>query len=185
MAGWELPTDEPACCRDGVVGSYFAPILRLSLLAPDIVSAILRDHHPIELTAKRLANEIRLPIACDTLLGLSRREPSSLSSCLANRLLCGTTNNAVRDFPGLGRPFAALRRSQSTTPSRTNDLSPGIESRISTFRVDKKCLYINMLSVGGGRRIRTLSIPKHRPHNLMNSLFNSRFSTKTGTRDRD
>jgi hypothetical protein len=111
----------------GVVRSYFTPILRLSLLAPDIVSAILRDHHPIELTAKRLANEIRLPIARDkqrTLLGLSRREPSSLSSCSANRLLCGTTNNAVRGFPGLGRPFAALRRSQSTTPSRTNDLSP-------------------------------------------------------------
>jgi hypothetical protein len=111
----------------GVVRSYFTPILRLSLLAPDIVSAILRDHHPIELTAKCLANEIRLPIARDkqrTLLGLSRREPSCLSSCSDNRLLCGTTNNAVRDFPGLGRPFAALRRSQSTTPSRTNDLSP-------------------------------------------------------------
>jgi hypothetical protein len=47
----------------GVGGSYFTRILRLSFLAPDIVKAILRDQHPIELTAKRLANEIRLPVA--------------------------------------------------------------------------------------------------------------------------
>ena len=47
----------------GVGGSYFTRILRLSFLAPDVVKAILRDGHPIELTAKRLANEVRLPIA--------------------------------------------------------------------------------------------------------------------------
>ena len=47
----------------GVGGSYFSRILRLSFLAPDVVKAILRDRHPIELTAKRLANEVRLPIA--------------------------------------------------------------------------------------------------------------------------
>ena len=46
----------------GVGGSYFTRILRLSFLAPDVVKAILRDRHPIELTAKRLANEVRLPI---------------------------------------------------------------------------------------------------------------------------
>jgi hypothetical protein len=58
----------------GVVRSYFTRILRLSFLAPDIVKAILRDRHPIELNAKRLANESRLPIAWDEqrpLLGLS------------------------------------------------------------------------------------------------------------------
>ena len=49
----------------GVVRSYFTRILRLSFLAPDIVKLILRDHHPIELSAKRLANEVRLPIAWD------------------------------------------------------------------------------------------------------------------------
>ena len=47
----------------GVGGSYFTRILRLSFLAPDAVKAILRDQHPIELTAKRLTNEVRLPIA--------------------------------------------------------------------------------------------------------------------------
>ncbi len=47
----------------GVSGSYFTRILRLSFLAPEVVKAILRDHHPIELNAKRLANEIRIPIA--------------------------------------------------------------------------------------------------------------------------
>jgi hypothetical protein len=47
----------------GVTGSWFTRILRLSFLAPDVVKAILRDRHPIELSAKRLANDIRLPIA--------------------------------------------------------------------------------------------------------------------------
>ena len=49
----------------GVGGSYFSRILRLSFLAPEVVKAILRDGHPIELTAKRLANGIHLPIAWD------------------------------------------------------------------------------------------------------------------------
>jgi hypothetical protein len=49
----------------GVARSYFTRILRLSFLAPDIVKVILRDRHPIELSAKRLANELRLPIAWD------------------------------------------------------------------------------------------------------------------------
>jgi hypothetical protein len=49
----------------GVVRSYFTRILRLSFLAPDIVKMILRDRHPIELSAKRLANELRLPMAWD------------------------------------------------------------------------------------------------------------------------
>jgi hypothetical protein len=38
------------------------------------VKAILHDRHPIELTAKRLANEVRLPIAWDAqraLLGIA------------------------------------------------------------------------------------------------------------------
>ena len=47
----------------GVGGSYFTRILRLSFLAPDVVKAILRDQHPIELTAKRITNEGRLPIS--------------------------------------------------------------------------------------------------------------------------
>jgi DNA invertase Pin-like site-specific DNA recombinase len=39
-----------------------------------ILKAILRDRHPIELSAKRLANETRLPVAWDAqraLLGIS------------------------------------------------------------------------------------------------------------------
>ena len=47
----------------GVGGSYFTRILRLSFLAPEVVTAILRDRHPIELNAKRLVNETRIPIA--------------------------------------------------------------------------------------------------------------------------
>ena len=45
-----------------VTRSYFTRILRLSFLAPEVTKAILRNHHPIEITAKRLANEIRLPV---------------------------------------------------------------------------------------------------------------------------
>ncbi|MGH8737838.1 MAG: hypothetical protein ACREVC_10810 [Burkholderiales bacterium] len=48
-----------------VTGSYFTRILRLSFLAPDITKAILRNRHPIGLSAKRLANEFRLPIDWD------------------------------------------------------------------------------------------------------------------------
>ncbi len=47
----------------GVGGSYFTRILRLSFLAPDIVKTILRDRHPLELTAKRLAGDTRFPIS--------------------------------------------------------------------------------------------------------------------------
>jgi hypothetical protein len=57
-----------------VTGSYFTRILRLSFLAPEILKSILRDQHPIDLSAKRLANETRLPVAWDAqraLLGIS------------------------------------------------------------------------------------------------------------------
>ena len=45
-----------------VTGSYFTRILRLSFLEPEITKVILRNRHPIDLTAKRLANDVRLPI---------------------------------------------------------------------------------------------------------------------------
>ena len=47
----------------GVGGSYFTRILRLSFLAPEVVKTILQDRHPLELTAKKLAGDTRLPIA--------------------------------------------------------------------------------------------------------------------------
>jgi len=46
-----------------VTGSYFTRVLRLSFLAPEILNAILRNRHPIELSAKRLVNQKRLPVA--------------------------------------------------------------------------------------------------------------------------
>ena len=49
----------------GVGGSYFTRILRISFLAPEVVKTIIRDRRPIELTAKRLAERTRLPIAWD------------------------------------------------------------------------------------------------------------------------
>ena len=47
----------------GVGGSYFTRILRLSFLAPDIVTTILHDNHPLELSAKSLSRDTRLPLA--------------------------------------------------------------------------------------------------------------------------
>jgi site-specific DNA recombinase len=55
-------TMDQIAAEAGVSGSYFTRILRLSFLAPDLVQAILRDRHPIALTAKRLAIASRLPI---------------------------------------------------------------------------------------------------------------------------
>lgn len=46
----------------GVSGSYFTRILRLGFLAPDIIETILRNDHPLDLTAKKLAANSRLPI---------------------------------------------------------------------------------------------------------------------------
>ncbi len=56
-----------------VSGSYFTRVLRLSFLAPEILQAILRNRHPIDLSAKRLVNQTRLPVAWDAqraLLGI-------------------------------------------------------------------------------------------------------------------
>ncbi len=49
--------------ESGVSPSYFTRILRLSFLAPEIVSAILSDRHPLALTAKRISLTSKLPNA--------------------------------------------------------------------------------------------------------------------------
>ncbi len=46
----------------GVGSSYFTRILRLSFLSPDIVTTLLNDRYPLELTAKQLANGTQLPV---------------------------------------------------------------------------------------------------------------------------
>jgi hypothetical protein len=38
---------------------------RARTLAPSVVKVILHDRHQVELTAKRLANQLRFPIAWD------------------------------------------------------------------------------------------------------------------------
>jgi site-specific DNA recombinase len=47
---------------EGVVPSYATRLFRLTVLAPDIVSAILNGRHPPELTARRLMDDTRLPL---------------------------------------------------------------------------------------------------------------------------
>ena len=48
-----------------VNASYFTRLIRLTFLAPDITQAILEGRHPVELTAKKLASDTRLPLAWD------------------------------------------------------------------------------------------------------------------------
>lgn len=58
----------------GVSAAYFSRVFRLTFLAPDVLQALLRDRHPLELTAKRLANETQLPASWEAqraLLGLT------------------------------------------------------------------------------------------------------------------
>ena len=49
----------------GVGRPYFCRVVRLGFLAPDVVKAVLRDRHPLELTAKRLSRHTKLPNAWD------------------------------------------------------------------------------------------------------------------------
>ncbi|MBZ0147191.1 MAG: hypothetical protein K8F62_06555, partial [Pseudorhodoplanes sp.] len=55
-------TLEDIAKSDGVVPSYATRLFRLTILAPDIVSAILSGKHPPELTARRLMDDTRLPL---------------------------------------------------------------------------------------------------------------------------
>ena len=55
-------TFEDIAKTEGVVPSYATRLFRLTILAPDIVSAILSGKHPSELTARRLMDDTRLPL---------------------------------------------------------------------------------------------------------------------------
>jgi site-specific DNA recombinase len=55
-------TFEDIAKSEGVVPSYATRLFRLTLLAPDIVSAILSGRHPPELTVRRLMDDTRLPL---------------------------------------------------------------------------------------------------------------------------
>ena len=57
-----LTLEEIATSED-VVPSYATRLYRLTLLAPDIVGAILAGKHPPELTARHLMDDTRLPLA--------------------------------------------------------------------------------------------------------------------------
>ena len=55
-------TFEDIAKSEGVVPSYATRLFRLTILAPDIVNAILSGRHPPELTARRLMDDTRLPL---------------------------------------------------------------------------------------------------------------------------
>ena len=55
-------TFEDIAKAEGVVPSYTTRLYRLTILAPDIVSAILSGKHPAELNARRLMDDTRLPL---------------------------------------------------------------------------------------------------------------------------
>ena len=47
---------------EGINESYLCRVLRLTLLAPDIVERILQGHQPTDLSTARLTNEFELPL---------------------------------------------------------------------------------------------------------------------------
>jgi hypothetical protein len=49
--------------QEGVSRSYFTRVVRLSYLAPDITQAILDGRQPRDLTAEKLLQHSRLPLA--------------------------------------------------------------------------------------------------------------------------
>ena len=55
-------TFEDIAKSEGVVPSYATRLFRLTILAPDIVSAILTGKQPPELTARRFMDDTRLPL---------------------------------------------------------------------------------------------------------------------------
>ena len=60
--------------REGISRSYFTRLVRLSYLAPDITQAILDGRQPPDLTAEKLLEHSRLPLAWPdqrTLLGFA------------------------------------------------------------------------------------------------------------------
>jgi hypothetical protein len=61
LADKSLTLDEIAKSVD-IVPSYVTRLFRLTLLAPDIVSAILGGKHPPELNARKLLDDTRLPL---------------------------------------------------------------------------------------------------------------------------
>ena len=61
LADKSLTLDEIAKSVD-IVPSYVTRLFRLTLLAPDIVSAILAGKHPPELNARKLLDDTRLPL---------------------------------------------------------------------------------------------------------------------------
>lgn len=67
-ARFHLDQNDPRCLDEqypqvsmGIIPSYATRLFRLTLLAPDIVSAILSGKHPPDLTARKLVNDVRLP----------------------------------------------------------------------------------------------------------------------------
>ena len=61
LADKSVTLDEIAKSVD-IVPSYVTRLFRLTLLAPDIVSAILGGKHPPELNARKLLDDTRLPL---------------------------------------------------------------------------------------------------------------------------
>jgi site-specific DNA recombinase len=55
-------TLEEVAKSENIVPSYATRLFRLTLMAPDIVSAFLSGKHPPELTARKLLDDTRLPL---------------------------------------------------------------------------------------------------------------------------
>lgn len=55
-------TVEELARREDLVPSYVTRLLRLTYLAPDIISGLMSGQHPPELTVRKLMTDTRLPL---------------------------------------------------------------------------------------------------------------------------
>jgi hypothetical protein len=146
-------TFEDIAKAEGVVPSYVTRLFRLTVLAPDIVSAILSGGHPTELTARRLMDDTRLPLDWNEqrrCLGFASphygpctQEPTSLQWSLFVRLAlpariplpardCRTTKLRERDTRAMITANSARIRLSTKCSARVASQSPGIRAGIRT-----------------------------------------------------
>jgi hypothetical protein len=107
LADKSLTLDDVARSED-IFHSYATHLLRLTLLAPDIFSAILGGKHPLELTARKLLDDTRLPLNWS-----EQRRSLWVRVSNAKNEICAT--NSIPNQPVLFFKSVSLTRNSVTT----------------------------------------------------------------------
>ena len=105
LADKSLTLDEIAKSEE-MVASYATRLFRLTLLAPDIVSAILGGKHPPELTARKLMDDTRLP------LDWNEQEKARFKICATNSIPA----RPILSFEFISLTTNSVRTSETPVP---------------------------------------------------------------------